>query len=151
MIWQDVRPLIEEALQALDGVDVFVYEPTSRYQNVSKRSGVEKRALVVELLRRYWAFLTTPEAKVYRSALETTARTIDGFESPHGMELLTTVDWLLHHGLAKSSVSSVKAALRAWPGGDGAGERKLRLFDDRLLELALRPLTPQRPEQAQFA
>jgi hypothetical protein len=34
------------------------------------------------------AYLTTPEAKVFRPALEATAQPIDGFESPLGMELL---------------------------------------------------------------
>ena len=238
--WQEVRPLIEAALGSLSGVNIIVYEPTSRYQNVSKHAGVEKltpaRALVAELVRRYWipgiectlleiqklayflertildrhldnpldlrfsanrygpyadrlkhlldaldgsylhaekrladaspfdviwfddakkdkvtAFLTTPEAKVYRAALEDAAAIIDGFESPLGMELLATVDWLLHRGLADSSVSSIREALRNWPGGDGAGERKLKLFDDRLIELALERLRPERPEHAQFA
>lgn len=238
--WHDVRPKIESALSSLRGVDVTVYEPTSRYQNVSKRAGVEKltpaRALVIELVRRYWilgiectlleiqklayllernileeglqnplnlqfsanrygpyadrlkhllnaldgsylhcdkrladaspldvirfddakrdqvaAFLTTPEAKVYRSALEATATTIDGFQSPLGMELLATVDWLLYHDLAKPTAASIKAALRNWPGGEGAGERKLRLFDDRLIALALAKLAPKTREQPQLA
>ena len=37
---------------------MIVYEPTDQYQNVSKRAGVEKltpaRALVAEMVRRYW-------------------------------------------------------------------------------------------------
>ena len=56
--WNDVRPKIETALTSLEGVRIIVYEPTSQYQNVAKRSGVEKltpaRALVAELVRRYW-------------------------------------------------------------------------------------------------
>src|SRR6266478_1343905 len=56
--WKDVRPKIEEALAVLSGVDVIVYEPTAKYQNVAKRTGVEKltatRALIAELVRRYW-------------------------------------------------------------------------------------------------
>jgi O-acetyl-ADP-ribose deacetylase (regulator of RNase III) len=55
--WADVRPKIEAALAALKDVSVIIYEPTGQYQNVSKRSGVEKltpaRALVAELVRRY--------------------------------------------------------------------------------------------------
>src|SRR6202171_1440754 len=55
--WKDVRPLIEAALGNLENVDVAVYEPTARYQNVAKPAGVEKltpaRALVAELVRRY--------------------------------------------------------------------------------------------------
>ncbi|WP_334147709.1 type II toxin-antitoxin system antitoxin DNA ADP-ribosyl glycohydrolase DarG [Hyphomicrobium sp.] len=56
--WADVRPKIEAALSTLTDVSVIVYEPVEQYQNVSKRSGVEKltpaRALVAELVRRYW-------------------------------------------------------------------------------------------------
>ncbi len=58
LAWEEVRPIIEAALQTLPEVDFVVYEPTSRYQNVAKRAGVEKltptRALVAELVRRYW-------------------------------------------------------------------------------------------------
>jgi O-acetyl-ADP-ribose deacetylase (regulator of RNase III) len=238
--WYAVRPKIESALGGLQEVDVIVFEPTSQYQNLSKRSGVEKltpaRALVVELVRRYWilgiectlleiqklayllernilerglanplnlqfsadrygpyadrlkhllnnldgsylhceerladagpfdairfddtkkdkvaAFLATTEAKAYRQALEDTTKTIDGFESPLGMELLATVDWILHHDPTKPSIDSIKAALRNWPGVDGAGERKLKLFDDRLIALALTRLAPGQHEQTRLS
>ena len=56
--WRDVRPAIEEALASLSGLELIVYEPTAKYQNVAKRSGVEKltpaRALIAEMVRRYW-------------------------------------------------------------------------------------------------
>jgi len=91
---------------------------------------------------RVAAFLTTRDAKPYRPALDATSALIDGFQSPLGMELLTTVDWLLHEGLAERSTPSVRAALGTWPGGDGAGARKLKLFDDRLITLALERLAP---------
>jgi hypothetical protein len=65
---------------------------------------------------------------------------IDGFESPLGMELLATVDWLLAHDNVAPHRTAVKAALRHWPGGKAAATRKLRLFDDRRLDLALRRL-----------
>ena len=228
--WQDVRPHIEKALSALPNVQFTVFEPTSKYQNVAKRSGVEKltppRALVAELVRRYWvlgiectlleiqklayflertidaqgidntldlrfsadrygpyasrlthlldaldgsylhcdkrladagpfdiiwfddtkkdrvaAYLASPEAKIYKGALEATAAVIDGFQSPLGMELLATVDWLLCHTGAQRTVESIRAALAAWPGGAGSGERKRRLFDERLIELALAHLS----------
>jgi len=55
--WADVKPLIEKHLADLPGVEVLVYEPTQAYQNVSKRTGVEKltpaRALIAEIIRRY--------------------------------------------------------------------------------------------------
>jgi len=227
--WNEVRPRIEAALGDLHNVEIIVYEPTSKYQNVAKRSGVEKltpaRALVAELVRRYWilgiectlleiqklayflersieatnldnpldlrfeankfgpyaprlthllnaldgsylhcekrladagpldviwfedskkdkisAYLTSPEAKGYRQALEATTEAIDGFQSPLGMELLATVDWLVCHHHVRPTVEDVRSGLQTWPGGRLAAERKQRLFDDRLVELALSKL-----------
>jgi O-acetyl-ADP-ribose deacetylase (regulator of RNase III) len=224
--WQDVRPKIEAELKALPDVEVVIYEPTPMYQNVAKRTGVEKltpaRALIAELVRRYWvlgiectileiqklayflersieecqlknplglkfaankfgpyskklhhllnaldgsylhcdkrladasafdlirfddkkrnrvaAYLNSGEAKIYLPALEATEQTIDGFQSPLGMELLATVDWLLQQRGIRPNVAAIKDALKAWPGGNEAAERKLKLFDDRLLGLAL--------------
>jgi O-acetyl-ADP-ribose deacetylase (regulator of RNase III) len=235
--WSEVRETIAASLDGLADVEISIFEPTSQYQNVSKRDGVEKltpaRALVAELVRRYWmlgiectlleiqklayllerniaargmqdplklqfvahrygpyadrlkhllnaldgsylhcekrladaspldviwfddkkrdkvtAYLTTAEAKTYRPALEAASATIDGFQSPFGMELLATVDWLLHHKMASPTVASVRAALREWPGGQGAGDRKLRLFDERLISLALARLAPEQSQQA---
>ena len=224
--WQDVRPKIEGVLSELSDVEIVVYEPTGMYQNVAKRTGVEKltsaRALVAELVRRYWVLgiectileiqklayflersidefqLTNPldlrfsankfgpysrrlnhllnaldgsylqcdkrladastldiirfddkkrdrvatylksgEANVYLPALNATEEIIDGFQSPLGMELLATVDWLLQKKGTEPNVKAIKEALKTWPGGQEAGARKLRLFDDRLLGLAL--------------
>jgi hypothetical protein len=80
------------------------------------------------------------EAQEYQEALRRTARLIDGFESPLGLEVLATVDWLLVRENCAPEIEAVKAALEEWPGGKGAGQRKLRIFDDRLLELALERL-----------
>jgi O-acetyl-ADP-ribose deacetylase (regulator of RNase III) len=227
--WQDVRPKIEEALAALEDVTVLVYEPTDRYQNVAKRDGVERltpaRALVAELVRRYWilgiecslleiqklayflersikilkvknpldlqfqadkygpyaprlthllngldgsylhcgkrigdaspldviwfedskrdkvaAYLGSGEAKAFLPALECTAKLMDGFESPLGVELLATVDWLVHKDGVKLDREAVKEGLKKWTGGEKSSERKLKLFEDRLIDLALERL-----------
>jgi hypothetical protein len=229
--WHDVRLRIERALVSLRDVQVIVFEPTLKYQNVAKRTGIEKltpaRALVAELVRRYWilgiectllevqklgyflersvktlglenkldfrfeankfgpysdrlvhlldaldgsylhcdkrladanpfdviwfedtkkdrvsAYLTSPEAKMYRSALEATTQIIDGFESPLGMELLATVDWLMQREAIAPDVQKIRAGMEKWPGGQQAAQRKQRLFDDRLLELALQRIAP---------
>ncbi len=227
--WMAVREQIEAVLGDLDA-EILVFEPTSQYQNVAKRSGVEKltpaRALIAELVRRYWvlgmecsflevqklawflergierfspadnplnlqfvahkygpyanrlehllnnldgsylhaekrisdsdpldviwfdderkaylqAYLNT-ESKPYLEALERTADLIDGFESPFGMELLATVDWLLAKEHVEATVPAVRQALRKWSGGSGAAARKDRLFDDRALVIALERLT----------
>ncbi|HEY2093245.1 MAG TPA: macro domain-containing protein [Thermoanaerobaculia bacterium] len=80
------------------------------------------------------------EASSYIPALEGVSDRIDGFESPLGMELLATVDWLLVREGREPNVTDLKAGLEHWPGGPGAGERKLRIFDDRMLNLAIERL-----------
>jgi O-acetyl-ADP-ribose deacetylase (regulator of RNase III) len=224
--WSSVRAAIEAALGNLEGVDIVVYEPTTKYQNVAKRTGVQKltpaRALIAEMVRRYWVlgiectlleiqklawflersierlcsdnpldlrfeankygpyanrldhllnaldgsylhcekrladagpldivwfdesrkdyvqtYLKGQEAKPYLEALSATSDLIDGFESPLGMELLATVDWLLNREGCTTTVESIKEGLRRWPGGTQAARRKAKLFDDRLIGLAL--------------
>jgi O-acetyl-ADP-ribose deacetylase (regulator of RNase III) len=236
--WELVRPKIESILSGLD-TDIIVFEPTDKYQNVAKRTGVEKltpaRALIAELVRRYWvlgmecslleiqklawfleraiehhnpsenpldlqfvahkygpyanrldhllnnldgsylhcdkrisdadpldviwfddkrkdflqAYLKS-DAKRYQTALESTVALLDGFESPFGMELLATVDWLLAKEGVEPNVTAVREGLRRWRGGDRAAERKDRLFDDRALSIALERLvkTPLQPLSA---
>ena len=88
---------------------------------------------------RVQAYLKS-EAKDYLPALEKTSEIIDGFESPFGMELLATVDWLLAREGVKPNVDAVLAGIRQWPAGRKWAERKARLFDRRVVEIALRQL-----------
>ncbi|MDO7911794.1 macro domain-containing protein [Pseudomonas sp. 22-AL-CL-001] len=81
------------------------------------------------------------EAKAYLPALEFTADLIDGFESPFGMELLATVDWLLHEEGVEPTVQAIRKQLGYWPGGAGAAARKSKLFDDASLGIALQKLS----------
>ncbi|MCX7140610.1 MAG: macro domain-containing protein [Proteobacteria bacterium] len=232
LVWEEVREQIELALADLKDTDILVFEPTQQYQNVAKRSGVDKltpaRALIAELVRRYWVlgmecslleiqklawfleraiekmapdnpldlrfqadkygpyanrldhllnsldgsylhcdkrisdaspldviwfdddrkdflqlYLKSADAKPYIEALEHTSALIDGFESPFGMELLATVDWLLVRGGCEANVSSIRQGLRQWPVDEAAAERKCRLFDDRAIGIALDRLTGQ--------
>lgn len=76
------------------------------------------------------------EAKAYLPALEATSDLIDGFETPLGMELLATVDWVVVHG-GGPNLAGIKQGLRDWKGGEEAARRKLHLFDDRMIEIAL--------------
>lgn len=227
--WSVVKPLILKAVEPLEDVRIVVYEPTSKYQNVAKRSGVKKltpaRALVAEMVRRYallgiecsilevqklgWflergaeplgksdalnfsfeankygpysermrhlldsldgsylkcdkrladagpndlisfrndqkdtvsAYLKSGEGKEYLPALEWASKVIDGFESPLGMELLATVDWLLQKECTDRNVEAVRTALSSWADGASAGARKLRIFDERLIAIALEQL-----------
>lgn len=88
------------------------------------------------------AYLNSGEAKRFHPALEATAKIIEGFESPLGMELLATVDWLLARERVAPTTEAIRTSLRQWPGGPRAAERKSRLFDDRLIGLALERLAP---------
>ena len=93
-------------------------------------------------------YLEDDDVRPYLPALEETTRLIDGFESPLGMELLATADWLLDEG-CEATVAGLRRGLADWPGGPGAADRKLGLFDDRMLGLALERLqvvTGFRPE-----
>ena len=228
--WHDVRPFIVAALENIEGLEAVVFEPTAKYQNVAKRTGVEQltpaRALVAEMVRRYcllgidcsilevqklawfiergvkrlqlqdplrfkfaankygpyshnlqklldsldgsylhcdkrladadpldliWfndakrdrvsAYLKSGEGKAYAGVLEWASLTIDGFESPLGMELLATVDWLLQEDGVEPTVSGVMEGLGMWAGGAAAGQRKLKIFDERLILIALDQLS----------
>lgn len=81
------------------------------------------------------------EGKKYIPALNSTTKIIDGFESPLGMELLATVDWLLRKMNCNATIDAIKNGIKSWPGGKNAAQRKIRLFDDRLIKLALEQLT----------
>ncbi len=226
--WATVRGVMQEALGDLEGVEVHIFEPTPLYQNVEKRTGVQKltpaRALISGLVRRYeilgadctllevqklaWflerslenlgpdnplnlrfqadrygpyadplrhllealdgsylhcarriadagpmdviRFEYTQADKVdlflrtvtqdYLPAFDLTDRVIDGFQSPFGLELLATVDWLLHREGCEPSPASVRDHLAHWPGGEAAASRKVRIFDERSIGIALERL-----------
>lgn len=228
--WPTVKGRIGAALSELEDVEVKVFEPTDKYQNVAKRAGVQKltpaRALVAEALRRYWvlgmecsllevqklawflerslkhlglrndlelnfvahrygpfapnlnhllnsldgSYLRSDkrvadagpldvirfddahtdlvqgylksEAKDVVPALELASRVIDGFESPFGMELLASVDWLLFREGVTPQVPAVLQGLADWPadGAARAGKRKSEIFDERSVRIALQHL-----------
>lgn len=90
------------------------------------------------------AFLQS-EGSAYRTALEETSALVAGFESPFGMELLATVDWLISREGVAATVPAVREGMAHWPVA-GAAERKARLFDDRAIGIALERLTnPPQP------
>jgi len=225
--WPAVRAVMVKKLECLTDVEVVIYEPTRKYQNVAKRSGVEKltppRAALADLVRRYSIlgiecsilevqklgyfldrfnrklglpafgfdfsanrygpyseklrhmlngldgsylhsdkrladaspfepirfdearrdavslFMKT-EGKTYLPALAATADLIDGFESPLGMELLSTIDWLIGELGVPPATEAIRAALADWPGGEGSAARKLELFEDRIIAIAINAL-----------
>jgi hypothetical protein len=121
---------LRHLLDAMDGSYLHSehrLSEASHYDLISFSS--ERREMVTAYLES--------AAREYVPALDATTRYIDGFESPLGMELLATVDWLVAHEGCEADTAAIRRALDAWPGGRAAGERKQRLFDDRMIDLAL--------------
>lgn len=82
-------------------------------------------------------YLAGREFEYYAPALELTTKIIEGFQSAFGMELLATVDWLVAVEHIEPRPEDIKNAIQNWPGGKSAAERKLRIFNDRHIELGL--------------
>lgn len=223
--WADVKPQIETALADLESVDIYIYEPIAKYQNIAKPKGVEtltaSRALVSEMVRRYWVlgmdcslleiqklawFLQrsiqkegqsldlnlkfkanfygpysnnlehllnaldgsylqvdkrisdssrediirfndakkdklsvylNSDAKCFTPSLDKALDVIEGFESPYGLELLSTVDWVISQQGCQPALASVRMAIDHWPAGAEWAARKQRIFDDRSLQFAI--------------
>jgi O-acetyl-ADP-ribose deacetylase (regulator of RNase III) len=82
------------------------------------------------------------EAKDVAPALELTSQVIDGFESPFGMELLASIDWLISREGVAPEVNALLNGLAHWPadGASGAGIRKKEIFDERAVRIAVQRL-----------
>ena len=57
-------------------------------------------------------YLQSGSEKAYAPALERASDLINGFQSPLGMELLGTVDWLLSEAKVEPRVAPVRTALQ---------------------------------------
>ena len=96
---------------------------------------------------RVRAYFDSNEGKRYATVLQWATTIIDGFESPLGMELLATVDWLIEREGVEPTLDGVRQGLQNWKGGPDAGRRKLKILDDRLVQIALKQLaTPTRED-----
>lgn len=139
-------PYADRLRHLLDGLDGSYLHCEKRLSDAGPMEPIwfedSKRDMVAD-------FLETSPARQYSSALEKTAAVIDGFESPLGMELLATVDWLLHERGCEPNASAVRRELERWPGSQTAARRKIRLFDERLVKLALHRLVAEQPIESQ--
>lgn len=137
-------PYADRLTHLLDGLDGSYLHCEKRISDANPLDVIwfddERKAYVQTYLAN--------EAANYMPALEATAALIDGFESPFGMELLATVDWLLTREGVAPDVSSIRMGLSHWSGGQKAAERKNKLFDDRVLGFALERLKQQIPVMA---
>lgn len=86
-------------------------------------------------------YLEEPRSRLYERPLNKTTELIDGFESPLGMELLATVDWLVSRERCEAALRSLREGLAQWPASRAAARRKQRLFDDKMLLVAIERLT----------
>lgn len=129
-------PYAHNLTKLLDGLDGSYLRSEKRIADADPFDVIwfadERKELVQGYLRS--------EGKAYIAALEETASLIDGFESPYGMELLATVDWLLSKNGVAPTLEAVRAGVARWPH-EGGAHRKAKLFDDRALGIALRRLT----------
>mgnify|MGYP001169512450 FL=1 len=76
----------------------------------------------------------------YLSVLNEVSQVIDGFESPYGMELLATVDWLIYKEDIPPKLGDIKQGLENWfsqSKNKKWGQRKLKVFDDRSLAISI--------------
>lgn len=226
--WQAVKKQIESTFNDIVDVNIIIYEPTETYQNITQKTHsrmlTPARALIAELIRRYWIigvecslleiqklawflertfklshldsplkcnfkahyygpyadnlrhllnnlegsyllcekkindakptdiiwfnekqreslniYLESEEMKPYRNALEFTSKIIDGFESPFGMELLSTVDWLISQDSYDPNTNNILEGLSKWLN-NRAAKRKLRLFNEEFINIALKRL-----------
>jgi O-acetyl-ADP-ribose deacetylase (regulator of RNase III)/uncharacterized phage-associated protein len=130
-------PYAEQLRHLLDGLDGSYLHSDRRVADARPYDTI----WFEESKRNYVDAYLRSEAQEFISALEDTAKLIDGFESPLGLEALATVHWLVAHGEGEINLSSVKRGLSSWPGGQGSANRKLQLFDDDLLKIALQRIT----------
>jgi hypothetical protein len=131
-------PYSERLRHLLNGLDGSYLHCDKRLSDASPSDTIwfdEERRPFLEL---YWK---QEEQRALQPVLDNTTALIGGFESPLGMELLATVDWLIMERHSETSVSAIRAGLAQWPAGGDAAERKLRLFNNRLIGLALDRLT----------
>lgn len=102
--------------------------------------GTDNPATPVELLpgavEAAEAFLAgLPETKL---RMEQVARLIEGYEDPYGMELLSSIHWVMQHDAgARADVDQAVAGVRSW------NSRKRRLLKPEHLKLAWQRLCDQ--------
>lgn len=91
---------------------------------------------------RLEAYLKSSEMRPYKAALMETIKLIDGFETPFGLELLSTLDWLIHKEEIEPNKAALIDGISKWPAGAGAAARKSKIFHEKAISIALHRLKP---------
>jgi O-acetyl-ADP-ribose deacetylase (regulator of RNase III) len=83
-------------------------------------------------------YMTTSTAKPLQPVLDRALSTISGFQSPFGMELLATVDWLHRRESVSLETAPMLSAIAEWRGPDKqSAERKVKLFKEEYVQIAI--------------
>ncbi len=119
---------LHHVLQPLEGHYIRGYGDRSAATSIVLREGAVREALVA--LR---GNIDSQER------LHDVAQLIEGFETPYGMELLTTVDWVAQHDQAAASdVAAAVGAVHQW------NERKRQTFSAAHIGIAWQRLLEKR-------
>jgi hypothetical protein len=126
-------PYADKLRHLLNTLDGSYLHSAKRINDASPYDYIWVNSPELEEARNYLKANHTP----YLAAADLATDSISGFESPLGLELLSTVHWLVYKAKLSPTLSSVKAGISRWPGGVDSASRKSKIFDDRLVEMAL--------------
>ncbi len=130
-------PYADALRHMLDGLDGSYLHCQRRLHDAGPLDPIQ---LDLDRLPKVEEYVSRGPGAMYREALERLDRLIDGFQSPYLMELLASVDWLLMERDGQATEQELMAAIAAWPGGREAGRRKVRLFKQDGVSIALERL-----------
>lgn len=134
-------PYAHELMHLLDSLDGSYLQCDKRLKDATPWDEIQFNPSKLDQVETY---IRDTEASQYKTALDRAEALIDGFQSPFGLELLSTVDWLLNEGGCDPEVSSVRRGIEDWPAGQKAAERKQRIFSDDALGVAIEHLKSHR-------
>ena len=126
-------PFAQNLRFLLDGLD-GVYLRGMKHKEVRRD---EELMLIVEKMPAVEAYAEANFSPAHKQRLERLKQVIEGFESPLGMELLATVDYLFHEREV-STAAELPNAIINWGGTANPrwGARKANLMPPYLLDLA---------------
>lgn len=128
-------PYSDNLRHILEGLDGSYLRSSKRIADANPHDTISFEEESEGKLNKY--FLQARMRK-YAQAMRWTEHMIEGFETPFGMELLATVDWLIYSNAAQATLESVRSGVERWPYSIEAAKRKAKLFDERVLSIALR-------------
>ena len=127
-------PYADGLRHVLDGIDGSYLRSEKRIADASRHDIVSFDYTKTGDLGSY---LDQGSMQKYVDAVDWTQRMIEGFEAPFGMELLATVDWLVHKEKLPATVEGLRGGIQNCSHGMESAARKERLFDERVLSIAL--------------